>query len=501
MIKFVTSVLLGLGLTSVTLAQDHIEHTAADGTPTRAVGVWLPTAPGECTKEMHDRYVFTDPDTGEQTAVWHAETDSTGCRYHPHDNQFATHIPTVLPDPIKNSMAMGLWKPSTDTVMHPNECTQEEHDSYHAVFEGKRYPIWHPLLHVRSPAVEAGEDSPAIPATTCILHDHGQDPATSPLHDPERPILFGYVNEMMMSSGIMMPRHEDHVGHKIVVAEQGFSFDRDPAILTCQTLTKFHQGTHSPDALTNNLHEVVKIFACPGGVKVRIQAMAAVGRAGWIEQNGTPNAGLDIFVGTPTPPDSPIVSNPHIGGDSLGDRDMPTPATMYISRPVTFEQWRFQLCIMSIGEGYCSFRIADYWSVSNPSRFYDPAKPNKMARTIDACWLKDIDDTWVVDFGGCLIARKYNITRWDDPRSPFNGTQRGLRQDNWEWRNITEVRYTDPLGMKASLVPVPGVSEIRQEISVGSFLIPGTNRARRLVTRVPGVNGTAPVLTGARAPN
>lgn len=305
----------------------------------------------------------------------------------------------------------------------------------------------------------------------------------------------------------MMPRHEDHVGHKIIVSRQPFGYTglAEADFMYCDNLSKFHQGTHSKDAFTNNLHEMVQVLQCPGGLRVRVQAMAAIGRAGWIEQNSNTNGGLDIFIGPPTPPDSPIVSNPHIPGDSLGDRDMPTSSSVYVSRPTFFEQWRWQLCFMAIGEGSCAFHTTQYWSVSNPSRFPDlTTDPVSLARPVDACWKTEADGTWLIDFGDCLIVRKNNITRWDDPRSPFNGTKRGLRQDNFDWKNTgPEVIYTDPLGMKASAVPVPGVSEIRQEISVGAYLIPGTTRARSWVTRAPngGVDGTAPNLTGVRAPN
>ncbi|GID91221.1 hypothetical protein Adi01nite_06330 [Amorphoplanes digitatis] len=76
---------------------------------------------------------------------------------------------------------------------------------------------------------------------------------------------------LMDSQPIASHRHEDHVGHKVLAVnnsnviqgDNGTSFfpPSGPTLATCDILLKFHQGTHSPDAFSNN-HELLLNQRC-----------------------------------------------------------------------------------------------------------------------------------------------------------------------------------------------------------------------------------------------
>ncbi|HRN96150.1 MAG TPA: hypothetical protein PLD54_01750, partial [Candidatus Levybacteria bacterium] len=185
-----------------------------------------------------------------------------------------------------NSHAMGLWTPnpkydtctnSTDTVR-----IKDIHDSYKVQGpDGKWYPTWHP---------------PVDPTTGCkFRHEHGRDPHASNVfkflqetygYDADKNgkvegaelatagVPFGYVNEQLdvynTSKGINNGmRHEDHVGHKIEWENSlmrqwstsiggGTQQRGADSGVRCDFFMKIHQGTHSKDAFTNNMHELIQ---------------------------------------------------------------------------------------------------------------------------------------------------------------------------------------------------------------------------------------------------
>ncbi len=157
-------------------------------------------------------------------------------------------------------------------------CSEEIHNSYwvladengqpagSADYDGdgdyeSYYPTWHPPIHD-----EGG------PNECYFMHEHGEDPRTSPLYDVDDPlsfgIPFGYVHSKM---GNMNGRMEDHVGHKVVVQNDYTLVDGNPygagstlneIGINCNWLSKIHQGGHSSDALGNNLHEYFLNVEC-----------------------------------------------------------------------------------------------------------------------------------------------------------------------------------------------------------------------------------------------
>ena len=71
----------------------------------------------------------------------------------------------------------------------------------------------------------------------------------------------------------------------------------------CDVLTKLHQGTHSKDAFTNNLHELVYHLKCSDGTELHTVFMAAIGTPG--EFTRTCDGNVHVQVGPAVPANSP----------------------------------------------------------------------------------------------------------------------------------------------------------------------------------------------------
>jgi len=172
----------------------------------------------------------------------------------------------ATPEYVGDAVAFGIWSPSgTDS------CTSAIHDQYSTIGpDGYRYPTWHP---------------PVDPATGCTFgHEHGRDPSGSELFYEVGHIPFGYANQHLQAGGFGAPRNEDHVGHKVewendLVMDVG---DGGSAVLQvqCDVLVKLHQGTHSPDAFTNNLHEVAYHIRCSDGTGFSATLLTPIGTPG-----------------------------------------------------------------------------------------------------------------------------------------------------------------------------------------------------------------------------
>ncbi len=350
----------------------------------------------------------------------------------------------VTPTEIGTSLAYSTWTPAlTDT------CTQAIHDSYSVVGpDGMRYPTWHP---------------PVDPASGCTFgHEHGRDPRGSDLYNEVGPIPFGYANQHLVASGFGAHRQEDHVGHKVEwendmpmrVGETGSA----TFAITCDVLTKLHQGTHSPDAFTNNLHEVVYHVNCSDGTAFSATLLTPIGTPGQLvascEHERT------TVAGTATPPNSPN------GG---GRRAVPDLGCIqeHVLR-TDGERPRFDSALRESWEVSGSLRKANgqtiaafnpYYQVIDPSRYYDPALTSAMGRPIDLCY-----DTTVARRDRCQTLPA-EVIAWNDPRSPFKGIRRFVDVNGNFVRNADgpEVWYTDPLGRNGRTEPFAG--SIRQWVA------------------------------------
>jgi hypothetical protein len=388
-----------------------------------------------------------------------------------------------------NSMSIGLWTPTKwDT------CSQALHDTFSVIGpDNKRYPTWHPPSAV----------DPETGRTCTFGHEHGRDPSGSALWAQIQRsyggVLFGYANEQLdvfnQSKGIINGmRHEDHVGHKIEWENDVPMFEstttgganRRALAVTCDFLMKIHQGTHSKDAFTNNMHELLYAMQCHDGAnggigtKVIVTKMVLFGDPGSFSE-GSPAGGFKaIAVGAASPANSPA-------GPVGTLRSLPTVNRIRQSILVPPAQWsQFSLGLYEdwISANYLtagSTQLAyfdPHFAVFSPSRYYDPSYPDALGRSIDVCWKSEMVNGTVEKARGGECDRLTNdgaLTTpipYDDPRSPFNGLQREFYFNNTVLTNDgrPEQINTNPFGAQASRSPFSG--------SIKQFVAAVDNRRR-----------------------
>ena len=296
-----------------------------------------------------------------------------------------------------------------------------------------------------------------MPGAGCTFgHEHGRDPAGSKLASWGLP--FGYVNEYYAPNNPASQRHEDHVGHK-VDWENGWTFSgvRNGVQVTLKgdLLMKVHQGTHSRDALTNNLHEVFYYLRLNDGTELRLRTLNGFGTPGGFKvecSNNDPRGGNRLIdVGIPTPANSPVSAT---GGlrviPSLQYCPLLVPEGQESNFNTLVESWETEGRIQSAVTGsdgwpMMLFHISPYFQVLDPARVHttDPST-NQFARTIDLCYSSG--PLQVRGASPCDAIRSFGRLAWNDPRSPFRGaTRRGDVGGVWFYNNSrTRVWYTTP---------------------------------------------------------
>ena len=385
--------------------------------------------------------------------------------------------PLPLPFPIPasngiNSAAMGLWTPTQF-----DNCTQAIHDAYRVVGpDGKWYPTWHP---------------PTDPITGCTFgHEHGMNPAGSALYPLLGPLPFGVANEALDTWSPGSPRHEDHFGHKVAWANNVAvvdTFGRATSI-TCDILVKLHQGTHSKDAFTNNLHELVYAAKCSDGVFAYATFLTAIGDPGQFIK--ACNHAVDVveIVGPATPANSP---------NGNGKRRIPDADC--VQQGMLDEEWNTSSQIRTapaarLPEGSLLAHFNPYFNVSLPSRAYDPTIDGLILRPMDACY------TGLIPAGTtagvqCREATNHGTIlgiTFDDPRSPFNGEARRVAINRLVLPgSATMVWYTDPFGQNARTTPFPG--SVRQVFrGTTSKLVASAYKMGKILVDVAGRGVHAP---------
>jgi hypothetical protein len=356
------------------------------------------------------------------------------------DDTFQPEVPQIVGDAV----AFGVWAPGPDDT-----CAPAVHDEYMTVGpDGLRYPTWHP---------------PVDPATGCTFgHEHGRDPAGSDLFGEVGSIPFGYANQHLEAGGFGAPRNEDHVGHKVEWEnDMPMSIgDGGSAALSieCDVLVKMHQGTHSPDAFTNNLHEVAYHVRCSDGTGFSATLLTPIGTPG--ELVVSCDRARHIEAG---------VANPSISPAGGGQRAIPDATCVELSvlnpndgRPrfdsALRESWEISASLRAAsGRTLVSFN--PYFQVMDPSRFFAPGAASSLARPIDLCYLdgvrgEDRCQTLPTDTVG-----------WNDARSPFKGVRRFVDVNANSVRNADgpNVWYTDSFGRNGRTDPFPG--SIRQWVA------------------------------------
>jgi hypothetical protein len=355
----------------------------------------------------------------------------------------------VDPGDALPSRAFGIWQPGSY-----DGCTKQQHDAYAVLGpDGKAYPTWHP---------------PTGPGGCSFGHEHGRDPHGSALHDAAGGVPFGYANEMLATADPANPRDEDHVGHKIEwendVQLPFLSGGSAGATAVCDVLYKLHQGTHSKDALTNNLHELVYHISCEDGTELHVTMLAAIGRPGQFARSCTQTD--YITVGPATPANSPVGVGARLIPDrTCVDRHMLVPdGQQSVYSAALQETWRtFNSVERANGQALAFFD--PYFLVNLPSRFYDPATAPAVGRPMAACY--EVASTGEHATGGpcAASAGATEPIPYDDPRAPFNGATRSIELNLTQLFNAAgpEVWHTDPFGREGRIEPFPG--SIRQVIS------------------------------------
>jgi hypothetical protein len=353
--------------------------------------------------------------------------------------------------PIGNAIAYGLWTPG------PNEtCTKEQHDAYSVVGpDRKLYPTWHP---------------PIDAATGCTFgHDHGRDPHGSNLYSMVGDIPLGYANEQLETWDPSGVRREDHFGHKVEWENDvAMEFESDAANslfhVRCDILTKLHQGTHSKDAFTNNLHELVYHLRCTDGTEMHITMMAAIGTPGQFERSCDR---ATIVVGPATPANSPNGGGVRIIPDRFCvERDILVAQGQRSNFGALHESWETSNSIRT-DDGHTLAFFNPYYQVTLPSRFHDPALANITGRPIDVCY--EVTATGERASGGPCDRSTSNGTvtgiLFDDPRSEFNGSRRvvDINDNLIDNEHGPKIWFSDPFGRHARPDSFPGA--IRQYIA------------------------------------
>ena len=353
-------------------------------------------------------------------------------------------------DAAAPSRAFGIWMPSkTDT------CSPAIHNQYATLGpDGKKYPTWHP---------------PVDPGTGCSFgHEHGRDPHESALYARVGDLAFGYANEQLDAANLGMQRHEDHVGHKIEW-ENGVRIRPGGGAgaaleVTCDVLVKLHQGTHSRDAFTNNLHELNYHIRCNDRTEMHVTMLSAIGRPGEFQSA----CGGTIQAGVASPANAPA------GG---GHRRIPD-ANCLLSRLLVapgrdsdfghlHESWETSNEIKSAdGKRLAAFN--PYFQVFRPSRFFDPSLPGVVGRPVALCATTIGDrrargrecEALTSTVNGTLLSVDF-----DDVRSGFNGARRQVDINDNQISNAggPAVWYTDPFGRNGRSNAFAG--SIRQEIA------------------------------------
>lgn len=353
--------------------------------------------------------------------------------------------PNVAPNG-QNAIAYGLWVPGPGDT-----CTQAIHNAYSVVGpDGKLYPTWHP---------------PEDPATGCSFgHEHGRDPHGSALYSAVGDIPFGYANEQLETWDPLNPRREDHVGHKFEWENDiEMHFDGQAASslfnVRCDIMTKLHQGTHSRDAFTNNLHELVYHIRCTDGLEMHVTLMSAIGTPGEFVRSCDHN--VTVQVGPATPANSPNGGGARIIPDrACVNSQILVPSGQNSRYDALHESWETSNSIRTVNGHELAF-FNPYFQVNAPSRFYDAAAPNVTGRPILVCYESDSTTGRRARGGACEDATNDGTIlglTFDDPRSPFDGSRRTVDVNYNHVRNEDgpEVWYTDPFGRNAQRDAFPG---------------------------------------------
>jgi hypothetical protein len=332
--------------------------------------------------------------------------------------------------------------------------------------DGRRYPTWHPPT-----TTDPGTGRPCT-----FGHEHGDDPATSDLdgwvaehlrapgYEAYAGLPFGQSTEALDAFAAANPgtakRSEDHVGYKVSVANDVALLGPDGAALgtTCDYLTSVHQGSHSPDALSNNAHELVYAVRCSDGTEVISTTVSRFGDPGVYERGCEPETRITtVDNGYPAGPGARLIPD-----RECVERNVLVPPGRTTSVWALYEKWT-SVNALELPGGAPLARFETSFGVFNPSRYAEAG--TTIGRTLPLCWETAADGHRA---NGVDCAQAIPGTTFDDARSPFDGTRRDVYLAGTKVENPggTKRWWTDPYGRNASPTPFPG--GVCQLVSAGS---------------------------------
>ncbi len=347
--------------------------------------------------------------------------------------RYAYEIFTVL---VASLLLVGCTRPAVNSQNPPTNSAHElpirgrpcpawVHDSYTVQgLDGRWYPTWHP---------------PIDEQYSCTFdHEHGDDPRTSVLFGEVGMPPFGYVN------AIEGRRKEDHVGNKVFVINDD---SRGGSLLV-----KLHQGTHSPDAFTNNLHELQYHYRNRDGRQLDIMLLAAFGHSGEFVVSCGANDRQIVKLSSAT----------NTFGNAESARIIPSAECFDHVHPV-YENWLSNTQILTTDQRMIAM-FNPHFAVFNPTRYFAPNTPQNLGRSVDRC--REITTPTHV---ACLFLQRHPEVQWNDSDSPFRGNQRELFVNQNMILNSTgpQIWFCDPYGRNAQTTPFPGA--IQQRITVVWF--------------------------------
>jgi hypothetical protein len=407
------------------------------------------------------------------------------------------------------------------------------HNMYYVVaYDGKKYPTWHPTV-VDNPVTKIGKcyfghDHGSNPQKYAFWDevykhfgmDSNGDGTISPLiisstgqitPGDRAGIPFGIANEHMdqyynkEGRDSYFVRHEDHVGHKIEVvnneADMNGTYDGNetktthqmtqlagtqglnipyykmgtneyfPTGVACTHLHKFHQGTHSADAVRNNLHEVIFHSTCQSvntaGInapayypnnKVILTGMMSFGNPGGYKRFCGNNRSTLVCPDGYNSDGSCKITDPLISklpdaiySDTIGRNMVDRTCLESLGKEGSsnfyfnpYEIWQGDLRIQT-SSGKMLAEHGRQWDVLDPIRYVDPKATNGMSYNQTECGR-----------GGLLFRRTAGCTidtvpAWDSPQAEF----KGLHRTTYFGRNRVsnnggqQIWWTDPLGGNA----------------------------------------------------
>lgn len=319
------------------------------------------------------------------------------------------------------------------------ECSMQVHDRYWVKdSNGVTHPTWHP---------------PIDPLTGCrFAHEHGDDPRLSPNYSFAQGVPFGITH----GAGNGFMRHEDHVGHKIVVQTNWGLVNGNPqngrqpesdAIqrtgINCDWLSKIHQGSWSRDALANNAHEYFLNLRCTDGVQIRLKQLITFGPPELVTNIcGNPSVEQAYALGNPDQtsqafPSGVVSTSGTAVTQALdGKREFACIENLRWKDHLE-ELWKSDGVIDLPGGGFIQF--SPYYVVLNPARYLDHrwavrGAADGYVSSIDLCF----DDNTVfrgfpMEFCNSVpdeLAQLTSQIRQRDVRNTMNGTRRVIHPKN-----------------------------------------------------------------------